>query len=145
MLVFIRRKKMQWTNSIVYTTYPPHLHKFFSMCVRFTKSNQGMLCTGWTTNVVCIIYILDTVRITFSIIRIWIFHIHSCRIATIDTWMIIQVTNVLIFLTHINVSGKYLPISFSPNNYCWPVHLGHSKQIICPIASQSVLCTCMLD
>ena len=133
------------TKSVAYTTYPPHLHKFFSMCLRFTKSNRGISCTGWTTNVVCTVYVLDTVRITCPIIWMRIFRIHSCRIATIDIWMVIWVTNVIIFLNHWNLSGKYLSISFPPNNDCWPLHLGHSKQIICPIVCQFFLRTCMLD
>ena len=130
---------------MAYTTYPPHLHKFLSMCVRFTKSNRGISCTGWTMNVVRTVYVLDTVGITFSIIWMWIFRIHFYRIAAIDNLMVIRVTNVLIFLNHWNVSGKYLSISFPLNNDCWPVHLGHSKQIICPRACQFVLRTCMLD
>ena len=133
------------TKSIEYTTYPPHLQKFFSVCVRFTKSNREISCTGWTTNVVCTVYVLGAVCISVSIIWMWIFCIYSCRIATIDIWMVIRVTNVLIFLNHWNVSGKYLSISFPPNNDCWPVHLCHSKQIIWPIACQFVLRTCMLE
>ena len=82
---------------MAYTTYPPHLHKFFSMCVRFTKSNREISCTGWTTNVARTVYVLGTVRITFSIIWMWIFCIHSCRIATIDIWIVIRATNVARF------------------------------------------------
>ena len=69
---------------MAYTTYTYQLHKFFSMCVCFTKSNREISCTGWTTNVVCTAYFLNTVRITFFIISMWIFRIHSCRITTID-------------------------------------------------------------
>ena len=33
------------------------------MCVCFTKSNRGISCTGWTTNVFWTIYVLDIVLI----------------------------------------------------------------------------------
>ena len=56
------------------------------------------------------VYILDIVSITSSIVLVPVFCIHLCRTTTTDVWMVMWITNVLIFLNEWNVSGKYVSI-----------------------------------
>ena len=139
--------KSMYTKTIQSPLHIPHIVPTFirfSQCVYASPTESGDFVYGLNDER-CLHY-LRSQHCPFSILLllsgcIFPVFISSKPLLSISEW----ITNVLIFLNHWHVSGKYLSISFPLTNNCWPVHLRHSKQIICQIACQFVLRTCMFD
>ena len=130
---------------MAYTTYPPHLHKFFQ-CVYASPNRIGGFRVRDERRTLSALSTFSTLSILLSLSSecgVSVF-IPAESLLSITEWSS-ESLMCLYFLTIEMFLANTFPSLFLPNNDCWPVHLGQGKQIIYPIACQFVLRTCMLD
>ena len=148
-------------KSISYTTYPPHFHNFFQcvyaspnqvggfsvrQCVYASPNRVGGFSVRDKRRALLALFMFSAVSVLLPLLCGFIFSVFSSAepLLSMSEWSN-ESTNMLIFLNHWSVSGKYLSVFFPLNNNCMLVRIDYSKQVICPVACQFVSRTCIFD